>query len=85
MFRKLKCFLILEVCQLPKSNTRHKTIIHKLLINKQLIQALTNMKKKELYIAPQTELVPLTAERGIIMASGDFKIQGFEEDTDIIS
>ena len=43
------------------------------------------MKKKELYIAPQTELVPLTAEQGIIMASGDFKIQGFEEDTDIIS
>ena len=42
------------------------------------------MKKKELYIAPQTELVPLTAERGIIMASGDFKIQGLEEDTDDI-
>ena len=69
---------------MPKSNTPHKTIIHKLLINKQLIQALRNMKKKELYIAPQTELVPLTAERGIIMASGDFKIQGFEEDTDDI-
>ena len=75
----------MKVCKLPKSNTRHKTIIHKLLINKQLIQALKNMKKKELYIAPQTEFVPLTAERGIIMASGDFKIQGFEEDTDIIS
>ena len=42
------------------------------------------MKKKELYTAPQTELVPLTAERGFIMASGDFKIQGFEEDTDDI-
>ncbi len=36
------------------------------------------MEKKELYIAPQTE-------RGIIMASGDFKIQGFEEDSDSIS
>ena len=75
----------MKVCQLLKSNTRHQTIIHKLLINKQLIQALKNMKKKELYTAPQTELVPLTVERGIIMASGDFKIQGFEEDTDIIS
>ena len=52
----------MEVCKLPKSNTPHKTIIRKLLINKQLIQALRNMKKKELYTAPQTESIALMKE-----------------------
>ena len=41
------------------------------------------MKKKELYTAPQTELVPLTAERGIIMASGNMSITGFSDDESV--
>ena len=59
----------MKVCKLPKSNTRHKTIIHKLLINKQLIQALKNMKKKELYTAPQTEQIILGSDQGILSGS----------------
>ena len=45
------------------------------------------MKKKELYIAPQTELVPLTAERGIIMASesGNMLITGFSDDGEALN
>lgn len=70
----------MKVCKLPKSNTLHKTIIHKLLINKQLIQALKNMKKKELYIAPKMEQVELELNDGILTVSGGGSINNASEE-----